>query len=44
MAMEAHIDHFLCCHPKEYIGITIVYADESNQIWVREVPNMVARK
>jgi len=44
IAMHAHVDHFLCCHPKEYTGITIVYVDESNQIWVREVPNMVAKK
>jgi hypothetical protein len=41
VAIHSKMDHFLCCHPKEYTGITIVYVDEEDQIWIREVPNMV---
>lgn len=44
VARRAHLDYFQCCHPKEYSSITIVYVTESNQIWVKEVPGMVARR
>ncbi|CAD5216555.1 unnamed protein product [Bursaphelenchus okinawaensis] len=44
MTAKTQTDFFQCCHPKDYTGVTIVYVTESNQIWVKEVPGMVARK
>lgn len=44
IAQHAKVDFFQCCHPKEYAGITIVYVTNDDQIWVKEVPGMIARK
>ncbi|KAI1726118.1 transforming growth factor beta like domain-containing protein [Ditylenchus destructor] len=44
IAQAAHLDYYQCCHPKEYAGITVVYVTEKNEIWVKEVPGMVAKK
>lgn len=43
-AKKANFDHFHCCHPKEYTGITILFVQqESDIVMMREVPNMVAK-
>uniref|UniRef100_A0A915DPV3 TGF-beta family profile domain-containing protein n=1 Tax=Ditylenchus dipsaci TaxID=166011 RepID=A0A915DPV3_9BILA len=44
IGLQANLEFFQCCHPKDYTGITIVYVTADNQIWVKEVPGMVARK
>uniref|UniRef100_A0AC34QK03 TGF-beta family profile domain-containing protein n=1 Tax=Panagrolaimus sp. JU765 TaxID=591449 RepID=A0AC34QK03_9BILA len=44
IAQHAKVDFFQCCHPKDYVGITIVYVTNDNHIWVKEVPGMIARK
>uniref|UniRef100_A0A1I8BN30 TGF_BETA_2 domain-containing protein n=1 Tax=Meloidogyne hapla TaxID=6305 RepID=A0A1I8BN30_MELHA len=42
-AAAAKIDHFQCCHPKEYNGITILFVQENNNVLIRQIPNMVAK-
>ena len=44
IAQHAKVDFFQCCHPTDYAGITIVYVTNEDQIWVKEVPGMIARK
>lgn len=44
LATQSNLDYYQCCHPKEYTGITVVYVTENNQIWIKEVPGMVAKK
>ncbi|KAL3070895.1 hypothetical protein niasHS_017020 [Heterodera schachtii] len=43
-ASAAKIDHYQCCHPKEYAGIMILFVKENNEVLAREVPNMVAKE
>lgn len=44
LAQKASLDYYQCCHPKEYTAITVVYMDDTHQIWMKEVHGMVARK
>uniref|UniRef100_A0A183C999 TGF_BETA_2 domain-containing protein n=1 Tax=Globodera pallida TaxID=36090 RepID=A0A183C999_GLOPA len=43
-ANAAKIDHYQCCHPKEYTGIMILFIKENSEVLAREVPNMVAKE
>uniref|UniRef100_A0A914I7Y0 TGF-beta family profile domain-containing protein n=1 Tax=Globodera rostochiensis TaxID=31243 RepID=A0A914I7Y0_GLORO len=43
-ANAAKIDHYQCCHPKEYSGIMILFIKENSEVLAREVPNMVAKE
>ncbi|KAI6177416.1 DAF-7 protein [Aphelenchoides bicaudatus] len=37
-------DPYQCCHPKDYSGVTVVYVTESNEIWVKDIPSLVAKR